>query len=96
MKFGLSDNALTLIRGVFEQHPEVARVVVYGSRALGCERPNSDIDLALAGDLDDVQIGRIAAELDELPLPYLFDVLAQERITHQGLKAHIDQFGQDL
>jgi hypothetical protein len=35
-------------------------------------------------------------ELDELPLPYTFDVRAYESIRHEPLKRHIDEFGKTL
>jgi len=74
--FGLRPEALELIRGVFRRHPEVQRVEVFGSRAMGRFEDHSDVDLALWGDLDLGRIGRIARELDELPLPYTFDIKA--------------------
>jgi len=41
---------------------------VFGSRSMGTDRPNSDIDLAIWGDLSELSIGKIQLELDELPL----------------------------
>jgi predicted nucleotidyltransferase len=96
MSFGLSDQALALIRSVLARHPEVKAARLFGSRALGTARPESDIDLALWGDIDDRLLSRILAELDALPLPYQFDVLRYERIEHPPLKEHIDRFGRDL
>jgi len=46
--------------------------------------------------LDMGLIGRIARELDELPLPYTFDVKAYESIGHEPLKRHIDECGKTL
>lgn len=94
--FGLKPEALDLIRSVFRRHPEVRRVEVFGSRALGQFEDQSDVDLALWGDLDTGLIGRIAGELDELPLAYTFDVKAYESIGHEPLRRHIDQFGKTL
>lgn len=96
MNFGLTDEALSAIRSVFEKHPEVERVVIFGSRAMGHERANSDIDLAVWGEVDDLLLGRILGELDELPLPYTFDGLVYDRIQHPALKEHIDRFSQSL
>lgn len=94
--FGLRPEAVELIRGVFRRHPEVRRVEVFGSRAMGRFEDHSDVDLALWGDVDLGLIGRIARELDELPLPYTFDVKAYESIGHEPLKHHIDEFGKTL
>ncbi len=94
--FGLRPEALELIRDVFRRHSEVRRVEVFGSRALGRFEDQSDIDLALWGDLSPGLIARIMQELDELPLPYTFDVKAYESIRHEPLKRHIDEFGKTL
>jgi uncharacterized protein len=94
--FGLSSKAMELIREVFRRHREVERVEIFGSRAMGRFQNESDVDLALWGDLNLGLIGRIAWELDELPLPYTFDVKAYESISHEPLKRHIDEVGRIL
>ncbi len=94
--FGLRSKSLELIRKVFRQHPEVRRVKIFGSRATAHFEEYSDVDLALWGDLDFGLIGRILRELDELPLPYKFDVKAYDSIKHSPLKKHIDKVGRVL
>jgi predicted nucleotidyltransferase len=93
---GLTTEHTALIVGVIQAHPEVRRAVLFGSRAKGCARPNSDIDLALYGDLDDLQAESIAHELDELPTPYLFDVKAVTHIVNPALLEHIERVGLEL
>jgi predicted nucleotidyltransferase len=95
-KFGLGPATIDMLREVFRRHYEVQRVKIFGSRAVGRFEDCSDVDLALWGNLSLGVIGRIAAELDELPLPYIFDVKAYESIKHAPLKRHIDQFGKIL
>jgi predicted nucleotidyltransferase len=94
--FGLGPRALELIRAVFRRHPEIREVKVFGSRAMGRFEKNSDVDLALWGELDLSLIGRILSELDELPLPYTFDVQAYATIRHAPLRQHIDEVGRSL
>ena len=94
--FGLSSEALALIRQVFRGHPEVREVKIFGSRAMGRFENHSDVDLAFWGDLDEGLVARIFAELDELPLPYTFDIKAYESIKHEPLKHHIDDVGRTL
>jgi len=94
--FGLKTRALELIRKVFSQHPEVCSVKIFGSRATAHFEEYSDVDLALWGDLNFGVIGRILRELDELPLPYKFDVKAYNSIKHAPLKRHIDKVGRIL
>lgn len=94
--FGLGPKGLELIRAVFRRHPEVREVKVFGSRATGRFEHNSDVDLALWGEVGFALIGRIMAELDELPLPYTFDVQAYDAIEHAPLREHIDSVGRVL
>jgi predicted nucleotidyltransferase len=91
--FGLDERAIRLMRGVFERHPQIAEVRVFGSRAKGNFRPESDVDFALFGDVDRVLASRVAGELDELPLPYEFDVEAYPYVSHGPLRDHIDRVG---
>lgn len=81
---------------MLERHPRVSEARVFGSRALGTHRPESDVDLALYGDVDDTLAARIAGELDELPLPYAFDVRAYPCLRHAPLREHIDRVGEAL
>jgi predicted nucleotidyltransferase len=90
----LTDRETSLIGSVLNQHPEVSKVKLFGSRAKGCHTPTSDIDLALWG-VDALQAESIAAELDELPLPYRFDVKAFESIKQHSLRDHIQRRGID-
>jgi predicted nucleotidyltransferase len=89
----LTPDEIALLQGVFLRHPEVTRVKLFGSRAKGTHGPNSDIDLALWGDVDDLRAEAIAAELDELPLPYHFDVQPFDTITLKPLREHIERVG---
>lgn len=94
--FGLGPEALELVREVFRRHPEVREVRVFGSRATGHFADNSDVDLAVRGSTDPRIVGRIIRELDELPLPYIFDVQAYDAIRHPPLRQHIDEVGKTL
>ncbi len=93
-RFGLTDSEQELIREVLRRHDEVAEVKIFGSRAKGNFQPHSDIDLALWGSVPLSALAAIAGELDELPLPYTFDVQAYDAIRHQPLREHIDRVGQ--
>jgi predicted nucleotidyltransferase len=84
---------LDIIRAVFARHPEITTVKLFGSRAKGTERPESDVDLALWGEVDDLAAESIAAELDDLPLPYHYDVKPFASIKLQSLRDHIERVG---
>ena len=85
---------LELVHSVLRQHPEIESATLFGSRAKGTHTPRSDVDLALAGPLGALGAAAIAAELEDLPLPYRFDVHALAAITHAPLLEHISRVGQ--
>jgi predicted nucleotidyltransferase len=89
----LEPSELELVRSVLRQNPEVVSATLFGSRAKGTHTPRSDVDLALAGPLGALGAEAIAAELEELPLPYRFDVHALAAITHTPLLEHIERVG---
>ena len=72
--FGLTASEIKLVRDFFNAYPQVQKVQVFGSRAIGTFRPNSDIDLVLWGPTDSRLLIQIKNRIDELPLPYLFDI----------------------
>jgi len=89
----LKPSELGMIRRVFRRHPEIEIVKLFGSRAKGTHAPGSDIDLALWGDVDALRAESIAAELDELPLPYQYDVKPFHLIRLRPLREHIERVG---
>ena len=94
--FGLTDSEQQLICGVLRRNPEVVEAKVFGSRAKGDSQPASDIDLALWGSISQSLLNTIAGQLEELPLPYTFDVQAYDVISHQPLREHIDRVGKSF
>lgn len=94
---GLKPEHLEKVMRVFRQHPDIKEVKVYGSRAKGSFRKGSDIDLAFIGvGLNHRQIIRIGRELDDLMLPYTFDLTDYGSITNKALSDHIDRAGKVL
>ena len=95
-RFGLAEEDIEKLCGVFQRYPQVRQVVVYGSRAKGNYRPGSDIDLTLMGHLDWQTFNQLEVELDDLLLPYQIDLSLYEHIANAELKAHIDRVGKIL
>lgn len=92
MKIGLSDKQIEIVIDELKACG-VLRALLFGSRAKGNWRNNSDIDIAVFGD---VNIGSLLTHLDELPLPYKFDMLSYESISSKALREHIDRVGIEL
>jgi predicted nucleotidyltransferase len=84
---------MDMVRSVFRLHPEVGTVIVFGSRAKGDHTERSDVDLVVTGDVGPLRAESIAAELDELPLPYRFEVQPLAHIRHRPLLDHIRGVG---
>jgi predicted nucleotidyltransferase len=94
MNFGLLDTDIKRIREVFDLYPEVQRVVLYGSRAKGSYKPASDIDLTLIGTELNLTIQqKIERQLDDLMLPYKFDISLYTHISNHDLLEHIARVG---
>ena len=94
MPFGLPPSSLKQIRSVFAGYPEVETAILYGSRAKGNFKPGSDIDLTFKGTgLDLTVLNRVDNELDDLLLPWSFDLSIYSQITSPDLIEHIDRAG---
>jgi predicted nucleotidyltransferase len=94
MKYGLKEHIIKAIQGVFAKYPQVENATLYGSRAKGNYRPNSDIDLTLKGEnLDLSTLFKIETDLDDLLLPYKIDLSIFHKIENQDLIEHIDRVG---
>jgi len=94
MEFGLNQETIDKINSVFEKHPEIDKVIIYGSRAKGNYRTGSDIDLSMYGnDLEYDLIGKVNSEIDELNTPYLFDISIFKLLDSPSLEDHISRVG---
>ncbi|MFV0553284.1 MAG: nucleotidyltransferase domain-containing protein [Mangrovibacterium sp.] len=92
--FGLLQEQILSIKGVFANHPRIQRAIVYGSRAKGNYRQGSDLDVCLMGkDLLFDELLRIETELDDLLLPIRIDVSLFDQIDNPDLIAHIERVG---
>lgn len=94
MQYGLSDTIIEKICDVLSRHSSVEKAVLYGSRAKGTFKPGSDIDLSLHGATITLnELGDIDSELDDLLLPYTFDLLIFDTLNHAKLREHIERVG---
>ena len=93
MEFGLNQETIDKINSVFEKHPEIEKVIIYGSRAKGNYKSGSDIDFTLIGnDLNDL-VETLDSEIDDLNTPYLFDISIFGKLNSPSLKEHINRVG---
>lgn len=95
--FGLPAAAMTALRSVLSQNPQIERALVYGSRAKGNYRSGSDIDLTLEGPaLTYSDLTRIDTALDDLMLPWKIDLSLLSHIDNPDLLDHIARVGKPL
>lgn len=94
---GLSKEDCNNIKAIFSKYNQVEKVLIYGSRAKGTYKPASDIDLTLIGENIDLNLQlKIEFELDDLMLPYKFDISIHDKITNPDFIDHIRRVGKEF
>lgn len=94
MHGGLKENVVENIQLIFVKYPQIEKVIMYGSRAKGNYSPGSDIDLTIIGnDIELSLLNKIENDLDDLLLPYKFDLSVLRNITNENLLDHIQRVG---
>lgn len=92
---GLDNLDIKKIQSVFNLHPEIEKAILFGSRAKGNYKAASDIDLTLVGNSLTLTIQQeIELELDDLLLPYKFDISIYHTLSSSELVDHINRVGQ--
>lgn len=92
--FGLKSDTISAIRSCFVHYPEIERVILYGSRAMGTFKKGSDIDLCIVGEMNFDALLRLETQLDDLLLPYKIDLSIYANLQNPSLLAHIKRVGQ--
>ncbi|OAQ38142.1 hypothetical protein A5893_15170 [Pedobacter psychrophilus] len=96
-EIGLSNEDLNKIRLVFTSFSKIEQVLLYGSRAKGSAKTYSDIDITLIGDYLDLNTKyNLDLALDDLYLPYTFDISIFSNIDNPDLLSHIERMGKLL
>lgn len=94
MRFGLDESIIEKIVKVLEANPKVDKAFVFGSRAKGNYRPDSDIDIAIKGfdiTLDDIL--QMSVAFEDQHIPYKIDLLDFYAIKEALLTEHIERAG---
>jgi len=97
MKFGIEQHIIDKLIAIFEQHSKVDKALVFGSRAKGNYRPDSDIDIAIKGpDLNTDDIIAMSVAFEEKGITHKIDLINYDKINEPDLKDHIDRVGIEL
>ncbi len=92
MDHGLSESQLAILKQILSLYADrIRQVDLFGSRATGNYRNNSDIDLVLRGSLTDKHINRLWTLFQDSSLPFRVDVKGYELTTYLPLKSHMDK-----
>lgn len=94
METGLKADTIKKIQSVFIKYPQIECVILYGSRAKGTYKNGSDVDLTLKGrELDLHVLSKVGNDIDDLLLPYKFDLSIFSDIENKELRDHINRVG---
>jgi nucleotidyltransferase substrate binding protein (TIGR01987 family) len=96
-RYGIESSMFERIVDVLRDNPLIEEAILYGSRAKGVHKPGSDIDVVLKGkELALQDLNRISLALDDLLLPYTFDLSLFHHIDNEELLAHIERVGKTI
>jgi predicted nucleotidyltransferase len=93
MEFGLEPENIEAINSIFESFPKIEKVIIYGSRAKGNFRYNSDIDLTIVGKISEEELLSIKDKLDTLNIIFMIDISILSEIRSKDLIEHINRVG---
>ncbi|MBP3502860.1 MAG: nucleotidyltransferase domain-containing protein [Clostridia bacterium] len=79
MKFGLSNEIYTQIKNITKKYNKY-EFKIFGSRSRGDFKNNSDIDIAVIGEVSKEDEFAILNEFDLLEIPYTIDVVFFNKI----------------
>jgi len=94
MKFGLRDEIYNKIKEISEKYNY--KFVIFGSRARGNYKNNSDIDIAILGNVSIEDEAKIRIDLDGIDMEYMVDIVFVNKITNKELMANIEIEGVEV
>ena len=92
MKFGIPDEVYKNIKKIVESNPKY-KIKIFGSRARGNYKVNSDIDLAVFENVSAQDEFKIRNELDKINTAYKIDLVFVNDKTKKELLKSITEEG---
>lgn len=89
--FGLSDEIYSKIIKIAKKYKY--EFLIFGSRAKGNYKNNSDIDIAVKGNITDKEEMAIRNDFDILDIPYTVDIVFMSKIEKIELLKSIEREG---
>lgn len=94
MNFGLPEHILQAITSVLQKRENVTRALIFGSRARGDFKYNSDVDIAVYAD-GSLPPG-LYLDLDEASGIYKIDLVDMNSLHNEKLRQRIEQQGVEI
>lgn len=92
MKFGLSKDIYNKIKNVVLKYSSY-EFKIYGSRARGDLKKESDVDIAVFGNINEEDKMKILNDFDLLDVPYMIDIVFFNELQKQELITSINKEG---
>ncbi len=92
MKYGLLENSYQNIKRIIQKYPQF-EFRIYGSRARGDFKDNSDVDIAVKGKISEQDKFAVLNDFDLLDIPYMIDVVFYDELEKEELIKSIDDEG---
>lgn len=91
MLFGLRNEIVEELKLIAKKYD--CDFYVFGSRARGDYKRNSDIDIAVVGNIQDDEKMKIQIDFDSIDMEYMLDVVFVEDLTNRELIENIEKEG---
>lgn len=91
MKFGLRDEIYIRIEEITKKYKY--KFVIFGSRARGDYKNNSDIDIAVLGKVADEDFYKIQNDFDSIDMEYMLDIVFENKVENAELLENINKEG---
>ncbi|NKF06717.1 nucleotidyltransferase domain-containing protein [Clostridium gasigenes] len=86
----LDEKLIIELQNIFNQYIEVEKVILFGSRARGDNKYNSDIDLCLFGkNINHLTHAKVSMDIEETNTPLSFDILNFNELSKKELIENI-------
>lgn len=95
MKYGLSEDVYNKINAIIKKY-NMYSFKIFGSRARNEYKKQSDIDIAIYGNVTENDEFGILNDFDELDIPYMIDLVFMYRLTKVELIESIERDGKEL
>lgn len=90
----IENNLKLQLEEIFNKYSEIDKVLLFGSRARGDNKYNSDVDLCIIGEsLSHLTLAKINMDINEIDTHLSFDVLAFNELSKEELIKNVIREG---